>query len=57
MGCGNCVVTCPSKALKMQIVHDVDWVPDLWEEDNNWNIPEENDRNYLKNQKKQTGKE
>ena len=41
----------------MQIVHDVDWVPDLWEEDNNWNIPEENDRNYLKNQKKQTGKE
>lgn len=28
-GCGNCVVTCPSKALKMQIVHTPDWVPEI----------------------------
>ncbi len=52
MGCGNCVVTCPQKALKMTIVHDVDWIPDLWEDDDNWNIPAENTKDYLEQQKK-----
>lgn len=47
MGCGNCVVTCPSEALQMQIVHDVDWIPDLWADDNNWNIPGENTADYI----------
>ncbi len=28
-GCGNCVVKCPVKALKMEIVHDTDWVPEI----------------------------
>ena len=28
-GCGNCVVTCPTNALKMKIVHDPDWIPDV----------------------------
>ncbi len=27
MGCGSCVVTCPAGALRMQVVHDVDWIP------------------------------
>ena len=29
MGCGNCVVKCPAKALKMEVVHDTDWIPDV----------------------------
>lgn len=28
-GCGNCVVTCPTKALKMKIVHEPGWVPEI----------------------------
>lgn len=28
-GCGNCVVTCPTKALKMKVVHSPDWVPEI----------------------------
>ncbi len=28
-GCGNCVMKCPSKALKMKVVHDRDWIPDI----------------------------
>lgn len=28
-GCGNCVVTCPTKALKMKIVHGPEWIPDV----------------------------
>lgn len=47
MGCGSCVVGCPNKALRMKIVHDVDWIPDVWEEDNNWNIDGENTPDYL----------
>lgn len=27
-GCGNCVLRCPTKALKMETVHDPEWVPD-----------------------------
>lgn len=52
MGCGNCVVTCPQKALQMEIVHDVDWVPDYWAEDNNWNINGENTADYVEEQRK-----
>lgn len=47
MGCGNCVVTCPGSALQMKIVHDVQWIPDDWAEDNNWNIPGENTADYI----------
>ena len=47
MGCGNCVVTCPAGALRMQVVHDVDWIPDYWADDNNWNIPGENTADYI----------
>jgi len=28
-GCGNCVMKCSSKALKMKIVHDRNWIPDI----------------------------
>lgn len=28
-GCGNCVIKCRSKALKMKIVHDRSWIPDI----------------------------
>jgi len=28
-GCGNCVMKCVNKALKMKIVHDRDWIPDI----------------------------
>ena len=47
MGCGSCVVTCPAGALRMQVVHDVDWIPDYWADDNNWNIPAENTADYI----------
>lgn len=47
MGCGSCVVTCPAGALRMQVVHDVDWIPDYWADDNNWNIPGENTADYI----------
>ncbi len=29
LGCGNCVVTCKTKALKMEIVQPPEWVPDM----------------------------
>lgn len=51
MGCGDCVVGCPNRALKMTIVHDVDWIPDIFEDYSNWNIPK-NTRNYMDNMKK-----
>ena len=41
------VVTCPAGALRMQVVHDVDWIPDYWADDNNWNIPGENTADYI----------
>lgn len=28
-GCGNCVIKCTSKALKMRMVHDRSWIPDI----------------------------
>ncbi|MBO4918656.1 MAG: 4Fe-4S binding protein [Erysipelotrichaceae bacterium] len=28
-GCGNCVMNCEAKALKMKIVHDRDWIPNI----------------------------
>ncbi|MCD8098367.1 MAG: 4Fe-4S binding protein [Lachnospiraceae bacterium] len=28
MGCGNCVTKCSGKALKMEIVHTSDWIPE-----------------------------
>ena len=33
--------------LRMQVVHDVDWIPDYWADDNNWNIPGENTADYI----------
>lgn len=51
MGCGNCVVTCPQEALEMEIVHDVDWIPDDWADDNNWNINGENTADYVEKQR------
>lgn len=28
-GCGNCVIKCKNKALKMNIVHDRSWIPNI----------------------------
>ena len=39
-GCGNCVVTCPTKALKMKIVHGPEWIPDVPYVDG-WSIHDE----------------
>lgn len=29
LGCGNCVVTCKARALKMEIIREPEWVPDV----------------------------
>ncbi len=35
----------------MEIVHDVDWIPDDWADDNNWNINGENTADYVEKQR------